>query len=168
MTWLSVHFRNVFGTFGVSRLWILTALLVLAQPGQTVAGGLPGYWSCVDGAWVAHGRPEHPMPLASCGTTAGPVILTEAAGAAKGGNWGPVGIFPQEICVLPTVDAGRFCGDEGECEGTCVAELTPDEKKRVLRGEPVPSAGACTSAVPAFGCMAIVERGFVNGILCLD
>src|SRR5690606_21086468 len=117
------------------------------------ADGLPGYWICIDGAWAAEGRPEHPMPLATCPPEPRPEIGSEAACLALGGRWGPAGIFPKPICVLPTIDGGRFCGDEGECQGTCVAELTPDERARVLRKEAVPSAGTCTGAVPAFGCM---------------
>lgn len=147
---------------------MLLAVAALLVPSPVMADGLPGYWTCVDGAWVARGRPWHPKPLARCDTTAGPVIRSQAECEAKGGSWRAVGIFPQKICVLPTIDGGRFCADAGECEGTCVAELTPDERDRVKRGQSVPSAGTCTSTIPAVGCMAIVEQGFVNGIMCLD
>lgn len=146
------------------------ALIVLALllPGAAEAGQRVGYWACMEGAWVAQGRPDHPMPLANCPPAAGEAIRSERECEAKGGQWRAAGIFPQKICILPTIDGGRLCRDDGECEGSCLADLTEAQKDRVISGRPVKAAGTCTAVIPVFGCQAVVEKGYVEGILCLD
>ena len=153
-------------TAGVGLVMIASALL---PSGAAEAGQRIGYWACVEGAWVAQGRPDHPMPLASCPPpAAGEAIRTQSECETRGGTWRAAGIFPQKICILPTIDGGRLCRDDGECEGSCLADLTQAEKDRVIRGRPVKAVGTCTPVIPVFGCQAVVEKGYVEGILCLD
>lgn len=73
---------------------------------------------------------------------------------------------------MPTRDGGRICGDNEECEGLCLAELTPAQRdvvRRWTRGaQKLPILGKCTPHMPVFGCLAVVERGAVTGIMCRD
>lgn len=88
---------------------------------------------------------------------------------AKGGRWGPIGIFPEEVCVLPTSDAGKICSDSKECEGICEASLSKDDYDRLVNYHiPVLTKGACSAQRTSIGCHAIVENGIVYGILCVD
>jgi hypothetical protein len=145
------------------RLFLFAAaLLALATP--AAAGG---WWACRNGAWAGVGAPAHPRPTRACGER--PAIpKTEADCRAHGGHWGRAGLFPQPICVLPTADAGRICGDRGECEGLCLADPTPDERRRIAARESVEVIGRCTPKRPVFGCMYIVAEGRVRGRLCAD
>jgi hypothetical protein len=95
---------------------------------------------------------------------------TQAACEQAGGRWGPAGLFPHPICKMPTHDGGRVCGDNDECEGVCLAALTQAQRDRLMRGarQKLAILGKCTPITPVFGCMAIVEKGFVTGMLCRD
>jgi hypothetical protein len=97
---------------------------------------------------------------------------TQAACEQAGGHWGPAGLFPKPICRIPTHDAGRPCGDVGECEALCLAALTPEQRDLLVRPphgqRKLEMMGTCTPHSPVFGCMAIVEKGFVSGIQCRD
>ncbi len=145
----------------------LLATVALSWTGVPAAAAQPGYWSCAGGAWIAVGRPLTPAPSRACGVE--PAIPDDQAGCEKaGGAWGPVGIFPQPICRVPTADGGRPCADDGECEGRCLAALSPEQRDQVQSGGKLALLGACTPVRPVFGCMAIVEKGFVARILCAD
>ncbi len=137
---------------------------------ETAAAGRPGYYVCDDGTWVAEGSPAYPPPpRARNGGTAPATIRSEAACVARGGSWRAVGIFPQKICVLPTADAGRVCGDDGECEASCVAELTQAERDLLVRKhQAIATTGKCSPAIPIVGCHAIVHEGEARGITCFD
>jgi hypothetical protein len=88
---------------------------------------------------------------------------------AQGGNWGPIGLSPQEVCVLPTTDAGKSCSDSSECQAACVAELTEGQRAALLLNHtPVRTTGRCTAWKTSVGCNAYVENGVVNGIMCVD
>jgi hypothetical protein len=94
---------------------------------------------------------------------------TEAQCREFGGRWGPVGIFPQPICRVPTRDGGRTCGDNDECEGMCLADLTPAERDRLRRERVTLSKlGHCTPYLQVFGCLPIVKKGQVTGLTCRD
>jgi hypothetical protein len=147
---------------------LLAILLWGASPSLVHAAG---YWTCSGDKWVAIGDPQHAMPSKSCGFSL-EIPGTQLACEQGGGRWGPAGIFPKPICRMPTHDAGRPCADTGECEGLCLAALTPaqrdlaqqwvrlEQKQQIL--------GKCTPSAPLFGCMAIVREGFVTGIMCRD
>ena len=130
-----------------------------------------GYWTCAGGGWVAVGDPQHAMPSKLCGSHL-EIPRTQLACEQAGGRWGPAGIFPNPICRMPTHDAGRPCADDGECEGLCLAALTPAQRDLVKKWthgrQKLQILGKCTAYSPVFGCMAVVKEGFVTGIMCRD
>jgi hypothetical protein len=73
---------------------------------------------------------------------------------------------------MPTHDGERPCADVGECEGLCLAALTPAQrdlaKNWIRLRQKQQILGKCTPYVPIFGCMAIVKEGFVTGMMCRD
>lgn len=146
----------------LALLLFATVFLGFAAPAS--AGG---WWTCRDGAWVGVGAPTHPRPTRTCAERPA-MPKTEAACRARNGRWGRAGLFPQPICVLPTADAGRLCADRNECEGLCLADPTPDQRRRVAARESIETTGRCTPRRPVFGCMYIVAEGRVRGRLCAD
>jgi len=130
-----------------------------------------GWYTCAGDRWVAHGTPAYPPPSRACTDTIAPPapVRSEAECTARGGTWRAVGIFPQKICVQPTGDAGRTCGDAGECAGTCLATLSEEERDLVMRRhQTIVTTGKCSAAIPVVGCLAIVHEGAVSGIICFD
>ncbi len=134
------------------------------------AGAAPahaaGYWTCKAGQWSAVGSPQHAKPTKPCA----PKFTrprTRTACLAAGGRWARAGLSPRPICTMPTRDGGRICADGGECDGACVATLTP-EQRRLMSTRRVPALGRCTTHTPVFGCRAFVTAGYVTGILCVD
>jgi hypothetical protein len=87
---------------------------------------------------------------------------------AQGGKWGPMGLHPQEVCNLPTSDAGASCSDSSQCQSACVAELTPQQFDDVFRnGVVIQTSGACAAWHILVGCLPFVEDGMVS-IICID
>ncbi len=86
---------------------------------------------------------------------------------ALNGKWGRIGIAPFEECNLLTNDVGKACSDSNECEGMCIAELTSEEKEKVNQ-RTIEKNGKCSDWVVVVGCHAIVQKGQVSGIMCLD
>jgi hypothetical protein len=144
---------------------VLLALLLWIGP--TSFAYADGYWTCSGGKWIAVGQPQHAVPLKVCGSELDRP-QTQLACEQAGGRWGPAGIFPMPICRMPTHDGGRPCADNGECEGLCLAEPTPEQRQLILKRQRLQLLGTCTPYVPVFGCMAIVNQGFVTGIMCRD
>lgn len=150
-------------------LWGACALLaaVLASSTPLLAAGT-GYWVCSGGKWVSIGHPVYPQPVKSCGSQLQVPDDEEQCGKVKG-RWGPAGLFPTPVCRVPTRDGGRVCGDNDECEGMCLADLTSAERGKVMRERQVlVMLGRCTPQKPVFGCLAVVEKGQVKGVLCRD
>ena len=87
---------------------------------------------------------------------------------AQGGIWGKVGLSSEEVCNLPTSDAGKECSDSDECEGSCIAELSEEDWDKAEQGIVVYTKGKCTAWKITVGCSAFVENGKVEGILCVD
>lgn len=125
------------------------------------------YWQCVDGRWTAVGRPRHPVPAFACGFRM-ERPRDQVGCVAAGGSWGRAGLFPTPLCRVPTRDGGRVCGDTGECEGECLAALSPEQKQQLRAHRPVTTLGTCTPRVPVFGCQAVVRMGSVTTIICRD
>lgn len=86
---------------------------------------------------------------------------------AQGGKWGNIGLSPEDVCNLPTSDAGKECSDSDECEGSCIAELSKRDWDKAVYGV-VYTKGKCTAWKITVGCHAFVEDGKVEGILCVD
>jgi hypothetical protein len=150
---------------------VAALLLAVAAPAAGAAAETPGFWSCQAGAWEAVGAPEHAAPEWDCGATGdgSGAADTEEKCLAQGGYWGPIGLFPEPLCVLPTADGGRACQDSGECTaGACLADFKAGEYDRAWAGESFAVAGQCATHAPLVGCLAMVDRGVVNGILCID
>jgi hypothetical protein len=68
---------------------------------------------------------------------------------------------------MPARDGGRICGDADECDSTCLADLSQSQLDGLRQG-PIPTLGRCASVYPVFGCLAVVAKGEVNNVLCLD
>jgi len=143
---------------------MLAAFLLGGGPSFAEAGG---YWSCAGGKWMAVGSPRHAMPSKPCGYL---LVLprTQAACEQSGGHWGPAGLSPRPLCKMPTHDGGHICADYGECEALCLATLTPDQRDLLRAGHKLNVLGTCASVAPLFGCLAVVTRGSVTGIMCRD
>jgi hypothetical protein len=148
------------------------AIMLALLSGPLICGGsFPAYgasfWTCVRGKWTPVGSPRHGRPMKSCGSSF-PVPQTQSDCEAAGGRWGPAGIFPRPICKVPTHDAGRPCGDVDECEGICLASLSQSQRALVIQRQRLAIMGRCTPYVPVFGCMALVKKGYVSGLMCRD
>jgi hypothetical protein len=146
---------------------VLAVAALLAAASPSFAAG-EGFWSCSGGAWHTVGRPAYPAPLKRCGSQLA-IPETEAQCRDIGGRWGPAGIFPRPICRVQTRDGGRTCGDNDECEGMCLADLT-DQERGKLKGKraALSRLGRCAPYHPVFGCLAMVEKGQVRGVVCRD
>lgn len=147
---------------GLCMAWAV--LLWVTNPS---AAQSPGYWTCSDGKWIGVGQPQHVPPLKICGSRL-EIPRTQLLCERAGGRWGPAGLFPKSICRLPTHDAGRICADTEECEGFCLAALTPAQRDFIGKRQKLQVLGKCTPYAPMFGCMAIVKEGFVTGLICRD
>jgi len=144
---------------------MLTLVFFLASAGASHAAG---YWTCSGGDWITVGQPTYAKPIKVCGSHLD-IPHTQEACESAGGKWGRVGLFPKPICRVPTHDGGRPCADVDECEGLCLAALTPQQRDAVVRQHAkLAIMGSCTPHVPVFGCMARVNKGLVTGILCAD
>ncbi len=90
---------------------------------------------------------------------------------AQGGKWGRIGPSPVESCNLRTSDGGQVCSDSSECEGLCIAELSPQDYERVrMSGGKVviETKGKCAPWRITVGCNPVVTSGKVKGIMCID
>ena len=85
---------------------------------------------------------------------------------AMGGSWGRVGLNPEEVCNLPTSDAGKICSGSSECEGSCIADLSSEDYQKAQH-ENLYTNGKCTRWKMTVGCLAFVEDGEVQNI-CVD
>jgi hypothetical protein len=95
--------------------------------------------------------------------------LTQGQCEARGGTWGRSGgpIRPNEryFCFLPSSDGGKACTSSKEClAGTCLA------RKRFPDGEAVGSKtkGICATYAYVGGCVARVEGGRAQPMICVD
>jgi hypothetical protein len=83
-----------------------------------------------------------------------PLPTNEQDCLKQGGTWGSQGKTHQNVCDLPTADAGLPCTDSSQCEGSCFAGDTP-------------SIGTCSPRRPNFGCFTVMKDGMPIG-LCVD
>jgi hypothetical protein len=87
---------------------------------------------------------------------------------AANGVWGPIGLAPYDVCNIPTSDGGKLCYDSSECDGYCLADLTPEMEEQLAQGTSVVTPGECSDWTQQIGCIAFVESGRVDQILCID
>jgi hypothetical protein len=124
-------------------LGLSVLLAVFVWTGSTASSQAAGYWTCTGGAWSAVGNPQHATPLKSCGSHL-EIPRTQRACENAGGRWGRAGLFPKPICTMPTHDGGRPCADIDECEGSCLADLTPPQRDLLMQREKLEILGKCT------------------------
>jgi hypothetical protein len=70
---------------------------------------------------------------------------------AKGGEVYVGGIFPTELCALPTPDAGKSCKRAADCEGFCQS-----------------STQTCSSSYMGSGCYDYLNEEGEPGSICID
>jgi hypothetical protein len=94
------------------------------------------------------------------GTNAAPKADNLADCEAIGGRWDK-GLAPKRSCNVPTSDGGKSCNDSAQCESDCVAAET------AVAGEE--AQGECYQWQDAIGtCLAYLEKGVVQPVLCID
>ena len=108
-------------------------------------------------------RCRHARAAARCWIT--PILNPVRRTRAASGDSRPV--WATNVHVV-THDAGRACSDSGECEGACLADLSPTQESEVEKTGKLEVLGKCTARSPQFGCQAMVKEGFVTGVLCVD
>lgn len=82
----------------------------------------------------------------------------------QGGVWLKAGMSGQEICDMPTKDAGKTCHDSSECQSICVA---PNELPEQAFGSK--AVGSCYKSTLLLGtCLARVTKGRTEPALCID
>lgn len=81
---------------------------------------------------------------------------------AQKGNWTPVGLLGNYMCVLKAKDAGKTCSDSKECQYRCLAneQSSPKHPKKVT--------GACQASNNPFGCSSEIIDGVAQPTLCID
>ena len=112
---------------------------------------------------------QRPDVAGGAGSPPTPVTPTDQSSCeAQGGKWGPLGLFPKEVCNLPTTDAGKACSDSSQCQSACIAALTQEQFDDVFRnGAILQTTGACAAWHILVGCIPFVEDGVVQ-MICID
>jgi hypothetical protein len=129
-------------------------------------GGNEDVWLCQKGLWVKHGNPSYPKPLRHCDERIRlPKTKTECE--LSGGDWRKIGPRPIEECVLKTQDAGRYCQDNAECYGLCLAKISNTEQQELMSGKKLKRNGRCSLIYNKIGCLAMVEKGMIK-MICID
>jgi hypothetical protein len=95
--------------------------------------------------------------------------LTQGQCEAKRGTWGrsggPIRSNERYFCFLPSSDGGKACTSSKEClAGTCLS------RKQFPDSEPVGSKtkGICATYAYVGGCVARVEDGRAQPMICVD
>src|SRR5947208_3148384 len=91
-----------------------------------------------------------------------PAIISSAGQCISlGGTWRRAGMRGEEICDVPTKDAGRDCRDSSECLSACVAPEKAHSGQRVV--------GKCYGSFLTLGtCLARVSGGVAQVPHCSD
>lgn len=85
----------------------------------------------------------------------------------RGGRWNNIGSNAEEVCNLPTSDAGQECKSNSDCQGKCLAELKDSEIASLSSGE-INTTGKCTGWQIIKGCHYFVDKGKTKGLQCID
>jgi len=158
-------------------IFVLFIIIAVAAFLRFVIGGPEDDWICESGQWVKHGNPSASKPTTGCGTTTTNVnqntntakIDEQETCEAQDGRWGSIGLFPAEVCNLPTTDGGQECSDATDCQANlCLTELTIEEMEQFTNGKTIKKTGQCPSWQITIGCVDTVEDGQVLGTTCFD
>ena len=71
------------------------------------------------------------------------------------GEWLPASLGGGYFCNIPTVDSGKECKDDVECQGSCLAEVEGDYHKTPK----MPIIGKCSEMTAVLGCLYYMENG---------
>jgi len=129
-------------------------------------GGPEDTWICQNNQWVKHGNPDFPKPLRRCDEKTN-LPKTRKDCLQRGGEWRKYGPHPLKECVLKASDAGRFCTDDDQCFGSCLAKILPSERREMMGGKSLKRNGTCSPTYNIIGCVAIVNQGTAR-LICLD
>lgn len=101
-----------------------------------------------------------PDPLSICLEKWRSVPADEESCKAEGGEWNKFDLFGEtkEECNIPTLDAGKECKSQDECEGCCIAHRSG--KRHINEGE-------CSSSKIVRGCLIFIDHG-KNQEVCVD
>ena len=77
----------------------------------------------------------------------------------KGGEVERAGILGNERCTITYEDGGDICIDSSNCEGLCIANLSPNETD---------VSGTCQLNDNPFGCYSEIIAGQATPTLCVD
>lgn len=71
----------------------------------------------------------------------------------SGGHWGQLSLDPQKYCNPATLDAGKECTDESQCDGYCEAK-----RNAVIGSKDI---GMCSEYELESGCTTAIVNGTV-------
>lgn len=75
----------------------------------------------------------------------------------------------KNICNLVSTDSGLACSDSSQCQGYCQAVDMPEiYNKFISEGQAIEIDGVCSENIFKYGCLAIVEDGWVHQISCVN
>lgn len=129
-------------------------------------GGDEDTWICENGLWVKHGNPSYTKPLRHCDEKIS-LPKNQRECELSDGEWRKMGPRPVEERVMKTQDAGRYCQDNAECLGLCLADVNTEERQELMRGKILRRNGQCAKVYNTIGCLAMVEKGVVK-MICID
>ena len=91
-----------------------------------------------------------------------PAIISSAEQCASlGGTWLRAGMRGEEMCDVPTKDAGKSCKDSSECLSACVAPKGAEPGQRIR--------GKCYGSFLKLGtCLTRVSEGIAQPPHCSD
>lgn len=86
---------------------------------------------------------------------------TQQACEAAGGVWAKFGLLGSDLCNLKTKDGGKPCRSRSDCESACITEKVNVGAENIT--------GHCYEWSQTIGtCLAEVENGKANGVICSD
>ena len=79
-------------------------------------------------------------------------IKHESDCVSKKGKWISRDWGSSYFCILPTDDKDKECSDVAQCQGTCIAQLTEEQKKQLLPFRLLKMKGQCSGWTFDNGC----------------
>ncbi len=87
---------------------------------------------------------------------------------SKEGIWGYTGKVKEKSCNEKAEDVGKICKDNNECQGLCLAELSPEQFETYKKNKEVKATGKCSEYKQNGGCFKVIEDGYFRGDICID